>query len=60
METPYRNNKMIEDLVIALKAVFARHLTLNTEYIRTLSINEWKKNKINIDKKPAIFIIHKN
>jgi 16S rRNA (cytidine1402-2'-O)-methyltransferase len=64
IETPYRNNKMIEDLTRILNGdtslCIACDLTLNTEYIRTLSINEWKKNKINLDKKPAIFIIHKD
>jgi len=64
IETPYRNNKMIEDLTRTLNGdtslCIACDLTLNSEYIRTLSINEWKKNKINIDKKPAIFIIHKD
>ena len=63
IETPYRNNKMLEDLIKTLSGdtnlCIACDITLNTEYIRTLSINEWKKNKINIDKKPAIFIIHK-
>ncbi|MDA9357223.1 SAM-dependent methyltransferase [Flavobacteriaceae bacterium] len=64
IETPYRNNKMLEDLTKNLSGdtnlCVACDLTLNTEYIRTLTINEWRNNNINIDKKPAIFIIHKN
>ncbi len=64
IETPYRNNKMLEDLIKTLSGdtnlCIACDLTLNTEYIKTLSINEWKKNRINIDKKPAIFIIQKD
>jgi 16S rRNA (cytidine1402-2'-O)-methyltransferase len=64
IETPYRNNKMLEDLTKTLsgdtKLCIACDITLSTEYIKTLSVNEWKKNKINIDKKPAIFIIHKD
>jgi 16S rRNA (cytidine1402-2'-O)-methyltransferase len=64
IETPYRNNKMLEDLIKTLSGdtnlCIACDLTLNTEYIKTLSINEWKKNRINIDKKPTIFIIHKD
>ena len=64
IETPYRNNKMLEDLTKTLSGdtnlCIACDITLSTEYIKTLSINEWKKNKINIDKKPAIFIIHKD
>ena len=64
IETPYRNNKMFEDLLKNLSnstnLCIACDLTLKNEFIRTLSINEWGKNKINIDKKPAIFIIHKS
>jgi 16S rRNA (cytidine1402-2'-O)-methyltransferase len=64
IETPYRNNKMLEDLTKTLSGdtnlCIACDITLSTEYIKTLSVNEWKKNKINIDKKPAIFIIHKD
>jgi 16S rRNA (cytidine1402-2'-O)-methyltransferase len=64
IETPYRNNKMLEDLTKTLSGdtnlCIACDITLSTEYIKTLSINEWKKNKINIDKKPAIFIIQKD
>jgi 16S rRNA (cytidine1402-2'-O)-methyltransferase len=55
---------MLEDLTKTLsgdtKLCIACDITLSTEYIKTLSVNEWKKNKINIDKKPAIFIIHKD
>jgi len=64
IETPYRNNKMFEDLIKNLSdstnLCIACNLTLKNEFVRTLSINEWGKNKINIDKKPAIFIIHKS
>jgi 16S rRNA (cytidine1402-2'-O)-methyltransferase len=64
IETPYRNNKMFEDLLKNLSdstnLCIACDLTLKNEFVRTLSINEWGKNKINIDKKPAIFIIHKS
>ena len=64
IETPYRNNKMFEDLLKNLSGstnlCIACDLTLKNEFIRTLSVNEWGKNKINIDKKPAIFIIHKS
>jgi len=64
IETPYRNNKMFEDLLKNLSdstnLCIACDLTLKNEFVRTLSINEWGKNKINIDKNPAIFIIHKS
>lgn len=64
IETPYRNNKMLDDLLKILsdntRLCVASNITLEDEYIKTLPVNIWKKNKINIDKKPTIFIIHKD
>ena len=61
IETPYRNNKLLEDLITTLhpstKLCIAADLTLSTEYIQTLSIKEWKNKKLDLHKRPAIFII---
>lgn len=61
IETPYRNNKLLEDLIATLhpstKLCIAADLTLSTEYIQTLSIKEWKNKKLDLHKRPAIFII---
>jgi 16S rRNA (cytidine1402-2'-O)-methyltransferase len=63
IETPYRNNKMLEDLVQVLHPethlCIAADITLPTEFIRTLRIKDWKKTKIDLQNRPAIFIIHK-
>ena len=64
IETPYRNNKMVTDLIKILnpnsKLCIATDITLDTEYIRTLSIKEWKNTKLpDLHKRPTIFIIHK-
>jgi len=63
IETPYRNEKMFTDLLQTLTPVtqlcIAANITLPTEYIRTLTAKEWKNNKPDLHKKPAIFIIHK-
>lgn len=63
IETPYRNNKIVEDLYATLdnrtRLCIACDLTLPTEYIKTLTIQEWKKIKIDLHKRPSIFIIHK-
>jgi 16S rRNA (cytidine1402-2'-O)-methyltransferase len=32
-------------------------LTLSTEFIKTLTIQEWKKQKPDVEKRPCIFII---
>lgn len=63
IETPYRNNKMLEDLCAYLtgntSVCVACDITLPTEYIRTLTVNEWKKNNVDLHKRPTLFIIHK-
>ncbi len=62
IETPYRNNKLFEEIVTSLRKDtqlgIACDLTLPTEYIRTLSINDWTHEKIDLHKRPAIFMIH--
>jgi len=64
METPYRNNKLIEDLCTYLnqntRLCVASDITLSTEYIITKPIQQWKQEKVDIHKKPTIFIIHKD
>ncbi len=63
IETPYRNNKLIEDLLQILQPntllCIAADITLPTEYIKTLRIADWKKIKIDLHNRPAIFIVHK-
>ncbi len=63
IETPYRNNKMLEDLLKTLsdntKLCIASSLTTSDESIITKSVNQWRKGKYLIDKNPTIFIIHK-
>tara|TARA_R110002049_G_scaffold125706_5_gene281425 strand:+ start:1166 stop:1882 length:717 start_codon:yes stop_codon:yes gene_type:complete len=64
IETPYRNNKMIEDLSTVLEnntdICVACDITLSTEFIKTQTANAWKKNKVDLHKRPTIFIIHKS
>ncbi|OEJ98774.1 SAM-dependent methyltransferase [Flavivirga aquatica] len=64
IETPYRNNKMIEDLSNSLEkntdVCVACDITLQSEFIKTKTANEWKKNKVDLHKRPTIFIIHKS
>jgi len=63
IETPYRNEKMLADLKSTLtptaKLCIACDITLQTEYIRTLEIKEWKNEHPDLHKRPTIFIIHK-
>ena len=63
IETPYRNEKMMTDLKSVLtpttKLCVACDITLQSEYIRTLEIKDWKNENPNLHKRPTIFIIHK-
>lgn len=64
IETPYRNNKLVEDLLAILQPntnlCIACDITLPTEYIKTLAVKDWKKQKVDLHNRPCIFIIHKN
>ena len=61
IETPYRNDSMFADLLGccqgSTRLCIAADITGNDEYIRTLSISEWKKEKMEIGKRPCVFII---
>lgn len=63
IETPYRNNKMLEDIIQALNPstyiCVATDITLPTEFIKTMRASEWKKIKVDLHNRPTIFIIHK-
>ncbi|WP_412561173.1 SAM-dependent methyltransferase [Winogradskyella sp. MIT101101] len=64
IETPYRNMKMLDDLSSVLqpqtRVCVACDLTLPTEFIKTMSAKDWKHNKEDLHKRPAIFIIQKD
>lgn len=64
IETPYRNNKFLEDLTQQLhpdtRICVACDLTLPTEFVVTKSASEWQKTKTDLHKRPAIFIIQKD
>ncbi len=63
IETPYRNNKMLEDIIQALNPstfiCVATDITLPSEFIKTMRASEWKKVKVDLHNRPTIFIIHK-
>lgn len=63
IETPYRNNKLVDDLLQLLQPnthlCIACDITLPTEFIKTRTVAEWKKNKVDLHKRPCIFIVHK-
>ena len=62
IETPYRNNQMMDALLNncqpSTKICLAVDLTGEKEFIKTRSVIEWKKDKPDIHKRPAIFLLH--
>lgn len=62
IETPYRNNQLLEHLLKtckpATKLCIAAELTGPNECIKTKSIADWKKEKTDFHKKPVIFLLY--
>ena len=63
IETPYRNNKMAEDLLRncrpQTKLCIAANITCEEEYIKTKTIKEWQGKLPDLSKIPCIFLIYK-
>lgn len=63
IETPYRNNQLVQDMVATLKPdtllCIASELTTDTESVKTLPIAEWAKQQIDINKRNTIFLIYR-
>ena len=63
IETPYRNHKMIEELVRTCRPTtrlcVACDISCEGEEIHTRTIAQWKKAQYDIQKRPAIFLIYK-
>lgn len=63
IETPYRNDKLFSDFLSILNNAtllcIACDLTLPTEYIKTMTVAEWKTENPDLHKRPSIFIIQK-
>jgi 16S rRNA (cytidine1402-2'-O)-methyltransferase len=62
IETPYRNNPLLESLgkTCADKTMLcvAANITAANEYIKTKTIGEWKKKMPELHKQPAIFLLY--
>lgn len=61
METPYRNQKMLESIVTACHndtfLCIAIDITLTTESIRTMRISEWKRDLPLLNNKLVVFVL---
>lgn len=63
IETPYRNGKMIEDILkncrSQTKLCIAANLTCEGEYVRTRTVKEWRGKVPDLSKIPCIFLLYK-
>ena len=62
IETPYRNMKMLQDIIsvcqLSTRLCIAADITLETEFIHTKTVNDWKKQLPDLNKRPCIFILY--
>jgi 16S rRNA (cytidine1402-2'-O)-methyltransferase len=60
IETPYRNLNLFEDLLNELDPntmlCVAADITSQNEFIKSMPVYKWKKEKPDINKKPAVFL----
>ncbi|MBO7230146.1 MAG: SAM-dependent methyltransferase [Bacteroidaceae bacterium] len=63
IETPYRNGKMLEDILAncrpQTKLCIAANLTCADEYVQTRTVKEWKGHVPDLSKIPCIFLLYK-
>lgn len=64
IETPYRNDKMLADILQhcrpQTRLCIAANLTCPDEYIRTLTVREWKQHRLpDLTKVPCIFLLYR-
>jgi 16S rRNA (cytidine1402-2'-O)-methyltransferase len=63
METPYKNQYMLEDILEICeddtKLCIAMNIMSKDEYVKTKSISEWKSTNIVLEKVPCLFLINK-
>ena len=63
IEAPYRNNQLLQTLADTCSAntlvCVACDISLNTQYIKTMSAKKWKSCKENFHKRNTVFLIYK-
>jgi 16S rRNA (cytidine1402-2'-O)-methyltransferase len=63
METPFRNDALLEDLKQNLRPdtllCIAKNLTGSDEFIQTKTVAEWRKVKVELHKVPTVFLIYR-
>lgn len=64
IEAPYRNDKLLKQLLAnlspKLRLCTACNLTLSTEFVKTQTVDEWRKGSIgSFDDMPTVFVVGK-
>ena len=61
IETPYRNDSLLSDMLGVLNAhtrlCIAADLTCPDQFIRTRTVAEWKEKPVTIGKRPCVFVL---
>jgi 16S rRNA (cytidine1402-2'-O)-methyltransferase len=61
MEAPYRNNQLLEDVIkncdSNTKLCVGMNVSAANQMIKTQSIKQWTSTKVDLHKKPVIFVI---
>lgn len=62
IETPYRNDQLMAALLQqcqgSTRICVAADITAPTEFIKTKTVSDWKKEKTGLHKRPVIFLLH--
>jgi 16S rRNA (cytidine1402-2'-O)-methyltransferase len=64
IETPFRNNPMMDEILRSCKndtyLCVASNLTSENEFIKTQTIGNWKRETLDLHKKPTIFLLYRS
>ena len=61
IETPYRNNSLLADFLLVCapktRLCIAADISLPEAFIKTKTIEQWRREKVDLNKKPCVFIL---
>lgn len=64
METPFRNNQLLDELLKSCQPntqlCVASNINATEELIKTQSISAWRKATVDLHKKPTVFLLYKD
>lgn len=63
METPFRNNHLLDDVLKnchgSTQLCIACNINAEDEFIKTQAVGAWRQEKIDLHKKPTVFLLYK-